>query len=457
MSGLLAARVLTDYFEQVTIIDRDRLPTQPEFRQGTPQAHHGHVLLKRGQTILEQLFPGLEAELAAAGAPVVDWTADVWWFNYGGWKPRFYSGMTTCTCSRALLEWHVRQRLASYPQVCFLEACSVTNLLADPNKTCAAGVRLRFHSQSQQGVASEAELLANFVVDASGRNSQAPNWLKTLGYLPPQETVVNSFLGYASRYYQQPKDLCADWKVLMQQATPPMGSQAALLLPIEGNRWILTLAGAARDYPSTDEAGFLDFACTLPSSVLYEAIRDARPLSPIYGYRHTENRLRHYEQLAHWPENFVVLGDAACAFNPIYGQGMAVGAQAALTLQQCLRSQRQHWSNGASSGLSHTFQKQLAKVNAIPWLLATSEDFRYPTTEGSQPGWLTCRLHQYMNHVLLSATYHPQVHQRFMEVLHLLKPPRALFQPNILVQVFSEIIKQIPRSEPRNQQSVHST
>lgn len=96
-------------------------------------------MLQQGQTILERLFPGLAAELAAAGAPTVDWTADVWWFNYGGWKPRFPSGMTTRTCSRALLEWTVRQRLASYPQVRFLEACSVTNLLTDPNKTRAMG------------------------------------------------------------------------------------------------------------------------------------------------------------------------------------------------------------------------------------------------------------------------------------------------------------------------------
>lgn len=152
----------------------------------------------------------------------------------------------------------------------------------------------------------------------------------------------------------------------------------------------------------------------------------------------------------------MVLGDAACAFNPVYGQGMAAGAQAALPLQQCLRSQRQHWPNGDLSSLSHTFQKQLAKVNAIPWLLATSEDFRYPTTEGSQPDWLTHQLHRYMNQVLLSATHHRQVHQRFMEVLHLLKPPRALFQPSILAQVFSETIKQALRDKPCNPQSVIS-
>lgn len=456
MAGLLAGRVLADYFEQVTIVDRDRLPEQPMFRKGTPQGHHVHPLLKRGQIILEQLFPGLEAELAAAGAPVVDWTADVWWFNSGGWKPRFPSGITTRTCSRALLEWSLRQRLANYPRVRFLEACYVTNLLANANKTRVIGVRVRSDNTSQLGLGSEAELLASLVVDASGRNSQASNWLKTLGYPSPYETVVNSFLGYASRCYHYPKDFQADWKVLMQQATPPTSSRGAMLLPIEGDRWILTLAGAARDYPPTDEAAFLDFAHSLPSPILYKAIKDAQPLSPIYGYRRTENRLRHYEQLSHWPENFVVLGDAVCAFNPVYAQGMTVTAEAALTLQQCLRLQCWYQPSKDLRGFSQAFQKKLAKVNTIPWLLATSEDFRYPTTEGSQPDWLTHQLHRYMNQAWLSATHRPQVYKRLMEVLHLLKPPRTLFNPGILGQVLGQVINQSMQNKPHISEKVLS-
>lgn len=72
MAGLLAARVLLNHFDRVTIVERDRLLEQPTLRQGVPQASHVHVLLTQGQRILEQLFPGLEAELTAAGAPTVD-------------------------------------------------------------------------------------------------------------------------------------------------------------------------------------------------------------------------------------------------------------------------------------------------------------------------------------------------------------------------------------------------
>ena len=94
-----------------------------------------------------------------------------------------------------------------------------------------------------------------------------------------------------------------------------------LLLPVEGDRWMVGLAGAGRDYPPTDEAGFLEFAASLRSPIISDAIRHARPLSPIHGYRQTDNRWRHYEQAQRWPERLVVLGDAACTINPIYGAG----------------------------------------------------------------------------------------------------------------------------------------
>jgi len=63
IAGLLTAQVLTKYFHHVTIIERDRFPEKPEQRHGIPQAHHVHALLIRGQQILEQLFPGIIAEL----------------------------------------------------------------------------------------------------------------------------------------------------------------------------------------------------------------------------------------------------------------------------------------------------------------------------------------------------------------------------------------------------------
>lgn len=429
IAGLLAARVLADYFEQVTIVERDRFPEKSVPRQGVPQSYQLHVLLAQGQRILEQLFPGLKDELADNGTPSVDWTADCRLLLLGGWAPRVSSGIASCACTRNLLEAIIRQRLANYSAVKFLEATQVTGLLANPSNTTVTGVRI------QDGNGTAAELAAQLVVDASGRSSKAPQWLQSLGYKMPQETAINSFLGYASRMYQSLGGSALDYKALYIMPKAPDHPRGGVIYQVEGGRWMVSLIGVGRDYPPTDAASFLNFAQSLRSPEIYEAIKDGQPLAPIYGYRRTENRWRHYERLSRFPENFVVVGDAVCAFNPVYGQGMTVAALGALTLDQCLKQQYQHRSNRQVTGLAQRFQKQLAKVNTVPWLMATGDDFRWPTTEGRQPDFMTRLMHRYLDQVMRVASERASVYKVFAEVIHLLKPPSTFFQPGILAQV----------------------
>ena len=172
--------------------------------------------------------------------------------------------------------------MADYRSVEFLEACQVTDLLANKDHTAIEGVRVRSRNRR------ETDRSAQLVVDASGRGSKSPQWLQKLGYPMPQETVINSFLGYASCWYQCPTDFQFDWKGITVMSKAPDSTRGGVLFTVEGNRWIVTLAGVGRDYPPTDEAGFLDFARSLRSPVIYEAIKNAQPISPIYGYRRTE-------------------------------------------------------------------------------------------------------------------------------------------------------------------------
>ena len=432
MAGLLAARVLTDHFEQVTIIERDRFSSEVAPRKGIPQAHHQHVLLSRGQQILNQLFPQLKDELIAAGAKLIDLAANIAWLTPVGWGIRFASDFTMLSCSRDLLEWGVRRQLATFTQVRFLQAGEVKGLLSNPDTRTVTGVEVLF--LDRVAGSSFEQLHADLVVDASGRSSKTPQWLTALGYPPPEETVINAFLGYASRLYQPPSGFNADWQGFYLQTAPPNISRGCSLLPIEGDRWLLNLVGGGKDYPPTDEAGFLDFMRSLPSPIAYEAIKDAKPLSPIYSYRATENRWRHYERLSCLPDGLVVMGDAACAFNPVYGQGMSTAALGAITLNQCLNF-------GGLQGLSRRFQKQLAKVNTTPWMLATSEDFRYRITEGGSPIWTTQLMHSYMDQVLLLSTKSVNVRRLLLEVFNLLKPPSVMFQPHIILQVLGSSMK----------------
>lgn len=437
MAGLLAARVLSDHFDRVTIVERDRFPSAPEYRAGVPQSRHLHVLLGRGLLLLEQHFPGIDAALLDRGAMVLEWPWDMLWLTSAGWSRRFHTGSTIVCASRELLEWCVRDRVSAIGNVRFLEEHDAIGLLATDEKTRVTGVQLRHRGAPDAEPASTGALAADLVVDASGRHSRAPQWLEELGYDPPAETVVNSFLGYASRYYVRSAAADRDWKAMLLLSKPPSHMRGGGLFPIEGDRWIATLTGMGRDYPPTDEDGFLSFARSLRSPVLYEAIRDAEPLSPIRGYQRTENRLRHFERLERWPERFVVLGDAACAFNPVYGQGMTIAAQGATVLDDCLREQRSKHSGGDLVGLSRRFQQQLARTNAVAWLLATGEDRRYPTTEGGRTNPLTRLTQRYINRVTLVATQDPVVNRAFFSVVNLLAPPTTLFHPRIVARVIA--------------------
>jgi 2-polyprenyl-6-methoxyphenol hydroxylase-like FAD-dependent oxidoreductase len=433
VAGLLAARVLADHFDRVTVVERDHYPAGPEPRKGVPQARHVHILLLRGQQILEQLFPGLEAELAEAGAPAVDWAADCPTLTPAGWGPRFASDLIVRTCSRDLLEWHLHQRLVANPKIHFIEDCDVTGLISAETQANVLGVRIRLRN----GERADSVLSADLVVDASGRASRAPEWLEALGYARPHETVINSFLGYSSRVYQRPPEFATDWKGLLIRSNPPATTRGGGIYPIEEDRWLVTLGGAARDYPPTDEAGFLEFARSFPNPLLYDALRQAQPLSPITGYQRTENRLRHFEQMRARPEGFVVLGDAACAFNPVYGQGMTVAALGAITLDRCLREQRRR-SADSLAGLAGRFQKALARVNTTPWLFATGQDARIPGTEGAQLSRASKPLRWYMEQLTPLAVQEPKVYKLLLEVGHMLKPPTVLFVPGIALRVLKQ-------------------
>ncbi|HET9530109.1 MAG TPA: 2-polyprenyl-6-methoxyphenol hydroxylase-like oxidoreductase, partial [Blastocatellia bacterium] len=376
LAGLLAARVLADHFDRVTVIERDQLPLEPASRKGVPQARHLHVLLARGRLILEEMFPGIMQELAEASAPMADMAADVKWLTPAGWGVRFKSNIGILPTSRDLLEFRVRRRVSAIPGIYFIDECDVTGLTSNAARDRITGLRLNLRTRPHWDTERFNNLQADLVVDAGGRGSKTPKWLEELGYAPPEETVINAFLGYASRIYRQPESR-RDWQGLYVQAAPPAHTRGGVLFPIEGNRWLLTIVGLGRDYPPTDEAGFLEFARSMRTPIIYDAIKDAEPLSDIYTYRATENRVRHYEHLTRRPEGLIVMGDAACAFNPVYGQGMTTAALGAETLRECIEHQRARHA-GDLTGIEARFQKRLAKANSAAWMLATGEDLRVP-------------------------------------------------------------------------------
>jgi 2-polyprenyl-6-methoxyphenol hydroxylase-like FAD-dependent oxidoreductase len=440
MAGLLAARVLADRFERVTILERDHYPAEPGPRKGVPQARHLHVLLARGQTVLERLFPGIRTDLISRGAALIDAARDLAWLTPAGWGPRVDCQLCYVACSRDLIDWAVHRHVSALPNVVIREDVDVTRMLPSADGRAVAGVEIRHRETPAGGV---EQVAADLIVDASGRSSRTPHWLGALGYPAPHETIVNAFLGYASRLYRPPEGHRRDWEGFYVQSAPPSRTRAGVIFPIEGGRWLVTMGGGGRDYPPTDEAGFLEFARSLPTPDFAKALAQAEPLSPIVGHRNTENRLRHYERLTRRPERFLVTGDAACAFNPIYGQGMTTAALGAEVLEQCLRNGR---PAGGLTGLAGRFQRALARSNAVPWLLSTSEDYRLRTTEGRPPKTTTRLLHRYMDHVLSLGIGDHAVRKTMLEIIHMVRPPAALFRPSIAGRVLWRVLLRRPRA-----------
>jgi len=428
LAGMLAARVLLDHYNEVSILESDCYPGGPTSRSGVPQSKHVHVLMLRGANILEELFSGIRASLVGSDAQLVDMAGDVDWLTPAGWGLRFPSPLVMIACTRDLLDWHVRLRLAANPRVKFLESTEVTGLLRDLSGTQVTGVHIR--SRSQEAPQPERELRGDLVVDASGRRSKLPQWLVDIGYEPPPEEMVNGFLGYASRIYEAPLRDERTRKIVYIQAAPPNITRGGLVQPIERNRCLVTVLGLGRDYPPVDEDGFLEFARSLRSPHVYDFIRDARPLSSIAGARNTENRWRHFEKLKRWPEALVALGDSACAFNPVYGQGMTTAALGAATLRRLLEHKRQNFER--------KFQRELAGVIEAPWMLATSEDFRVRGTEGGSPGLKTCLMHRYVDHVIRLTTVDRDVRLAFLKVMHMLESPATLFRPSVAMRVIRQ-------------------
>lgn len=434
IAGLVAARVLADHFDRVTVIERDHLPDAPVSRTGTPQARHVHVLLNSERTILHRLFPGLEEDLGRAGAPVVDGVNDLAWLTPAGWAIRYPSRYVGHAATRPLLEWAVRRRLERHPRVTIVEGQAANGLLASDDRRGVLGVRLRPRERGD-GAETTEQIEAELTVDASGRGSHARQWLRDLGYQEPPRTEINAFLGYASRLYRLPADPARTWQELYIQAKLPEDLRSGVLFRVENEAWICTLGGYARDYPPTDEEGFLAFARDLRSPELYAAIADAEPLTSPVANRSSANVWHHHEALARWPEGFVVLGDAVCAFNPVYGQGMSVAAKEAMALDACLRARRQRHASSAPAGLARRIQREIARTIRPVWAIATGVDVVVPGVEGGRVGRAAAFLHRYLDRVTRLATRDVFARQLLLEVQNLDRPATTLFHPRLVARV----------------------
>ncbi|HXV43631.1 MAG TPA: monooxygenase [Anaerolineae bacterium] len=422
MSGLLAARALADYYQQVTLLERDTFPAPGEQRKGVPQGRHTHALLAKGREALEDFFPGLTQQLVEQDAVLSDALADALRFIGGGYYCQIQSNKLSLLVSRPLLESQVRSRLLALSNVRVIENCDVLGLVAAANQSQVSGVRLR---RRLAGSAEEI-LQGDLVVDASGRGSRAPAWLEALGYPTPEEELVAAGMGYVSRIYRRKTEHLQGAKVVQVIPTSEI-KRGAVMLAQEGNRWILTLTGYPGDQPSSDEQGFLEFARGLPAPDIYELIKHAEPLSDPLPAKFPTNMRRRYEWLTRFPTGFLVIGDAICSFNPVYGQGMTVAALEAAALHECL-------AQGGAEQLASRFFKKVSQVVDIPWNITVGNDRRFVEPEKSANP-MARFINWYMGKLHIAARRDPVAALAFLKVTNLMAPPASVLNPRIALRV----------------------
>jgi 2-polyprenyl-6-methoxyphenol hydroxylase-like FAD-dependent oxidoreductase len=424
LAGLLAAHVLADSYEHVIVIDRDELPETSMHRRGVPHGRHLHALAARGQQALEELLPGLTAELVADGAKAGSLLADARMYLSGHRLRQTDTGLVLLCASRPFLEAHIRARVRAHPNVTFLERCDVVGLATTPDNRRVSGTRVLRRADSS----AEEVLLADLVVDASGRGSRTPTWLDSLGYPRPDLEQVRIGLAYATRIYRHPADALNGDLAILDAATPQLPRTGALMA-LEGDRWMLTLAGILGDHPPTDPDGFLDFARSLRFPDIYEAIRDAEPLDDPVSFRFPASVQHHYERLPRFPAGLLVTGDAVCSFNPIYGQGMSVAALEALAL-------RRHLGRGIAPE-PHRWFRDLARVVDVPWDMSAGGDLAFPGVPGRKTVKVRL-LSAYLAKLHAAAAQDARLATAFVRVSGLVAPPQSLLRPSVVLRVLTK-------------------
>jgi 2-polyprenyl-6-methoxyphenol hydroxylase-like FAD-dependent oxidoreductase len=427
MAGLPAARALADYFEHVVVLERDTLPLDTSHRAGTPQARHTHGLLGGGQRALSDLFLGFERDLTAAGAVPVNVGLDLR-LEMPGFDPfpQRDLGVIAYAMSRPLIEFTARQRLRRHANITIRENCRAQNVVMSPDG--AAVSEIRFDNSNGR---SET-LAADLVVEASGRGNLTLGFLEAIGRPLPEATVIGVDIGYTTAVFAIPDDAPADWTGVMTFDPPVQGGLAAILLPLERNRWIVTLVGRHDHKPPGDQDGFLAYAQQLRTPTIYQGIKGAEQLGEIARFGFPASVCRHFDRLEEFPRGLLPLGDAICRFNPVHGQGMSVSAQEACLLRELLR--RRAEETDPLDGLASAFFAEAARLIETPWALAAIPDYAVPETEGQRPEDLEQRL-AFSEALFQLAAKDAAVHKLLVEVLHLLKPQSVLNDPDLVERV----------------------
>lgn len=366
----------------------------------------------------------------AGGAEVAD-LGDCLWHQGGAFRTKARTGVIGYATSRPFLEHTVRRHVLRLPGVTLRSDTTVDRLAVEGDRVTGA--------VDSAGARHGADL----VVDCTGRNTRLLGQLADAGFPAPPESTVTIDVAYGSRILRrQPGDIDARFAVV---AGPPREAphRMGALLPMEGDRWMLTVGGYHGDAPPTDPDAYLDYVRGLATPLLADVLERAEALTPVMTYRTPSNQRRHPERLRRLPAGFVALGDALCSFNPVYAQGMSSAVCQAEALDLTLGSGHPL----GSADMARDFYRRAAKVIDNPWTIAAGGDFADPRTTGSrQPG--TGLVNRYLEQVFRACHTSETITAQMTRVQNLLAPPTSLLAPPTVARVLLAARRSPARTTP---------
>ncbi|MEV6378150.1 pyridine nucleotide-disulfide oxidoreductase [Streptomyces sp. NPDC051773] len=431
MGGMLAAAALARSVDEVIVLERDELPDEPRPRRGLPQGRHAHILLPSGRDAIDALVPGggVRERLLAAGARERGLTSGLVTLGPQGWyrRSRHHDTHPLLIAGRDLIDRTVRAAVLASATRVRIRRASATGLLGTAERV--TGVRFTTGSKDSHPGATEESLRADLVVDASGRGTRVEHWLADLGITGVRKDVVDSGLVYATRVYRTPAG-AENFPPAQVTADPTGGrpGRAGLLLPIEGDRWLVSLAGTRGGEPTASPEDFVPFALGLRHPLVGRLIAGAEPLTNVTLSRSTRNERRYFEKSERWPEGLVALGDAVATYNPVYGQGMSVAALGALELSRELDR-----SGIGAPGLARRVQRAAAKVVNAAWAMSVGQDQWFPGVQGKSPTLADRLLSAYVGRMTRVATGSYRVSAAMCRVTTLQADALHLLHPTLLL------------------------
>lgn len=426
IAGLCAARILADYFTQVTVLERDSLPEEPTTRRGVPQAAHIHILYNTGADILDDLLPGYGEDLLSSGAVKNDRGSDWYVYTGGDFQADTSNRMPLYCASRPLFEYVLRRRVTDLGGVKLRTSHHLIEYRTTRNDTAICGVRVRNES------GAEETLTADLVVDATGRTSRTPTWLENHGYpAPPTDEVVVD-IGYSTGVINRPSDDRRAIRIL-----PHESSREAAVTPIEGNRWQVGIVGRGDEHPPTTLEEFMNFTDSLAAPDVKHLLEDHEWTSTeIFPGRFPSSRRYRYEDLERFPDGLVVIGDAIVSYNPVYGQGMTVAILESLVLHHTI-------GDAGLDDLGRRYFQRVEEIVDVPWFKATAADSAFPETSGPIPAGAESYL-EYMGQMNRAAHNDGEVSEASVRAIQLERPLSELLQPSIVRSVFGEPDQEAP-------------